>query len=122
MQFALLLARLHLQLADYTCPLQKAEVADLEDGQLHKMQASPLYKRERQENSDSSQPIDSGTLDAIEIQKRRASAQRTQADHLRRESLMSSSPREPRASGKLYAMFPLDSEPTLNTFSTNWVR
>ena len=50
------------------------------------------------------------------VQKREASAQRTQADHLRRESLMSSSSREPRVSGKPDAMFSFDSEPTLNTF------
>ena len=50
------------------------------------------------------------------VQKREASAQRTQADHSRRESLMSSSSREPRVSGELDAMFSFDSEPTVNTF------
>ena len=49
------------------------------------------------------------------VQKRETSAQRTQADHSRRESLMSSSSREPRVSGKPDAMFSFDSEPTLNT-------
>ena len=48
---------------------------------------------------------------------RGASAQPTQADHSRRESLMSSSSREPRASGKRDAMFSLNSEPTLDTLS-----
>ena len=50
-------------------------------------------------------------------QKREASAQRTQADHSRRESLMSSSSREPRVSGKPDAVLSFDNEPILDTFS-----
>ena len=92
--------------------------SDLEDGQLRKMLASPLYIREREENSDSSRKlIASGKLDATEIQMRRASAHWTQADHSRRESLMSSSSREPTASGKPDAMFSFNSETTPDTFS-----
>ena len=56
-----------------------------------------------------------GKLDAMLVQKREASAQRTQADHSRRESLMSSSSREPRVSGKPDALH-LTVNPTLNTF------
>ena len=75
--------------------------SDLEDGQLRKMLASPLYIRRLEENVHSSRkPNASEKPDAVEIQMRGASAQRTEADHSRRESLMSSSSREPRASGK----------------------
>ena len=72
--------------------------SDLEDGELRKMLASPLYTRERGENSDSSRrPRASEKAEAVVLQKRGASAQRTQADHSRRESLMSSSSQEPGA-------------------------
>ena len=92
--------------------------SDLEDEQLRKMLASPLYIQEREGDFDSSRkPRASGTLDAMVVQKRETSAQRTHADHSRRESLRSSSSREPRVSGLPDAMFPFDSEPTLNTFS-----
>ena len=40
-------------------------------------------------------PEVSGKLDAESVQKREENAQRTQADHSRRESLMSSSSQEP---------------------------
>ena len=70
--------------------------SDLEDGALRKMLDSPLKKRGREENSDSSRkPRASGKHNAMVMQKRGASAQRTQADL--RESLVSSSSREPRA-------------------------
>ena len=69
---------------------------DVEDGQLRKMLASPLYIQEREGDFDSSRkPRVSGKLDGTVVQKREASAQQTQADHPRRESLMSSSFREP---------------------------
>ena len=48
--------------------------------------------------------------------KREARAQQIQANHSRRESLMSSSSRDPRVSGKFDAMFSFKSELTLNTF------
>ena len=54
--------------------------------------------------------------DAVVVLKREASAQRTQADHLRQKSLRSSSSREPRVPGKPDAMFSFDSELTPNTF------
>ena len=87
----------------YTLRFDSAESiadSDLEDGQLWRMLTLLL-----------------GKLDAMEIQMGGASAQPTQADHSRRESLMSSSSREPRASGKLDAMFSFSSEATLDTFS-----
>ena len=82
------------------------------------MLASPLCPWEGQENSDSSRKLAaSGNPDGMEKQMRGASAQPTQADHSRRENLMSSSSREPRVSGKPDAMFSFNSEPTLDTFS-----
>ena len=65
------------------------------------MLASPLYFHGRGENVDSSRrPTASGKSEAEVTQKRGASAQRTLADHSRRESLMSSSSQDPRASGR----------------------
>ena len=61
--------------------------SDLEDGELRKMLASPLFVRGREENSDSSRkPTASAKPEAVVIQKRGANAQRTKADHSRRES------------------------------------
>ena len=80
--------------------------SDLEDGELREMLASPLYIRERGENFDSSRrPKASGKPEAEVIQKRGASAHCTQAGHSRRESLMSSSSQDPRASGRPDAVF-----------------
>ena len=78
--------------------------SDLEDGQLRKMLASPVYIREREEHEgqarayhsereslmihSSRNPAVSGKLDAECVQKREANAQRTQAYHSRRERLM----------------------------------
>ena len=91
---------------------------DLEDEQSRKMLASPLYVHGREGHFDSSpKPRASGKPDAMVVQKREASAQRTQADHSKRDSLILNSSREPRVSGKPDAMFSSDSEPTLNTFS-----
>ena len=79
--------------------------SDLEDEQLRKMLVSPLYIQKRERDFDSSRKHRaSGKHDAMVVQKTEATAQRTQADHSRRESLMSSSFREPRVSGKLDAM------------------
>ena len=77
---------------------------DLEDGELRKILASPLYIRVRGSSESSRRPTASGKPEAVIKQKRGASAQRTQADHSRRESLMSSSSQELRASGKPNAM------------------
>ena len=91
--------------------------SDLEDEHLRKMLASPLFVQEREGDFDSSRKHRvSGKPDAIFVQKREASAQRTQADHSRRESSMSSSSQEHRVSVKPDAMFSLDNEPTLHTF------
>ena len=48
-----------------------------------------------------------------------ASAQRTQADHSRRDSLMSSSSQEPRASGKPDALFSPRSDEPGNQFESS---
>ena len=79
--------------------------SDLEDEQFRKMLASPLSSEV------------SGKLDAESVQKREANAQRTQACHSRRESLMSSSFRDLEASGKPDAVFSCHSESRQNTFS-----
>ena len=63
------------------------------------MQASPLKMHSREDCESSRKHTASGKLDAVITQKRGASAQRPQADHSGRESLMSSSSQEPRASG-----------------------
>ena len=82
------------------------------------MLASPLKFHGREGDFASSRkPRASGKPDAMVLHRREASAQQTQADHSRRESLVSSLPREPRVSGNLEAMFSFDREPTLNTFS-----
>ena len=60
----------------------------------------------RGENYGSShRPTASGKPEAKKMQKRGASAQRTQADHSGRESLKSNSSQEPQASGKPDAVF-----------------
>ena len=53
------------------------------------------------------------------MQKRGASAQRSQADHLRRESLKSNSSHEPRASGKPDAVFSSRSDEPANPFESS---
>ena len=64
-------------------------------------------------------PPASGKPEAEVIQKRGASAQRTQADHSRRESLKSSSSQEPRASGKPNAVFSSRSDEPGNQFKSS---
>ena len=54
--------------------------------------------------------------DAEYLQKREANAQRTQAYHSRRESLMTSSSRDLEVSGKPDAMFSCHSESSQHTF------
>ena len=76
--------------------------SDLEDGELRKMLASPLYTQSRGDCKSFRIPAASEKLAAM-IQERGASAKRTQADL--RESLMSSSSEEPRAYGKPDAIF-----------------
>ena len=79
--------------------------SDVEEGELRKKLVSPLYTQEREDHESSRRPTASGKPEAVTIQKRGASAQRTQADHSRRECLMSNSSQEPRASGKPNAIF-----------------
>ena len=62
-------------------------------------------------------PEVSGKLDAECVQNREANAQRTQAYHSKRESLMTSFSRDPEVSGKPDAVFSCHSESSQNTFS-----
>ena len=68
------------------------------------MMASPLYRQDWEDCKSCRIPT-APKKPAAMIHERRASAKRTHADHSRRESLMSSSSQEPRASGKFAAMF-----------------
>ena len=84
--------------------------SDLEDEQVRKMLASPLYIQEREENEGQARdyhsareslminsprnPEVSGKPDAECAQKREANAQRTQAYHSKQESLITSSSRD----------------------------
>ena len=70
-----------------------------------KLLASPLYTQSRGDCKPSRVPTAQGKLDAMVVQKREASAKRTQADHSRRESLTSNSSQAPSATVKLAAMF-----------------
>ena len=84
------------------------------------MLASPLYAYGRGEKVGSSRrPTASGKPEAVIIQKRGASAQRAQADHSRRETLKSHSSQEPRASGKLDALFSSRSDEPGNQFESS---
>ena len=53
------------------------------------------------------------------IQEKGVSAKRTQADHSRRESLMSNPSQEPRASGKLATMFSSGNKEPGNQFKSS---
>ena len=90
--------------------------SDLEDGELQKVLASPLYVQGRENCNSSRIPTAPGKLSAI-IREREVSAKRTQAD--RRESLMSSSSQEPRASGKSAAMSSSGSAEPRNQFKSS---
>ena len=87
--------------------------ADLEDGELREMLASPLCMQSREDCESSRMPIAPEKLAAL-LQERGASAKRTQSDL--RKSLMSSSPQEPSAPGNLTALFSLRSEEPGNQF------
>ena len=73
--------------------------SDLEDEELRKMLASPLYVHG-------------------ETGSKSANAQRIQADHSRRESLKSNSSQEPRTSGKPDAVFSSRSDELGNQFES----
>ena len=90
--------------------------SDLEDGELRKMLASPLYTHSREDCESSRMPIALGKLAALS-QERGASAKRSQADL--RTSLMSSSSQEPSALVKPAAMFSLGSEEQGNQFKSS---
>ena len=81
--------------------------SDLEDGELRKMLASPLYTQSREDCESSRMPI-ALVKPAALLQERGASAKRTQADL--RKNLMSSSSQEQSAAGKLAALFSSGSE------------
>ena len=78
--------------------------SDLEDGELRKMLASPLYRQDLDDCNSSRIPT-APEKPAVMIPERGASAKRTQADQSRRENMTSSSSQGPRASGKPAAMF-----------------
>ena len=84
--------------------------SELEDGELRKMLASPLYGRNPKDCKTSRKPIAPGKLAAM-TQEKGASTKRTQADHSRRETLTSSSSQEPGATWKLAAMLSGNEEP-----------
>ena len=95
--------------------------SDLEDGELRKMLASPLYMQGR-EDCESSRIPTALVKPAAMIQERGACAKRTQADHSRRESLMSNSSQEPSAPGKLAAMFSSGNEEPGNQFKSSFFK
>ena len=94
--------------------------SDLEDGELRKMLDAPLCVHGRGENYGSSQKNHSfrETRRKI-IHKRGASAQRTLADHSRRESLRSNPSQEPRASGKPDALLSSRGDKPGNQFDSS---
>ena len=83
--------------------------SDLEDGELRKMLASPLYMQNGEDCESSRMPLAQWKPAAL-LQERGASAKRTQADHSRRENLLSSSSQEPSAPEKPAALFSFGSE------------
>ena len=95
---------------------RRALHSDLEDGELQKMMASPLYMQSREDCGFSRMPIAPGKPAAL-LQERGASAKRTQADA--RKGLMSSSYQEPSAPEKPAAVFSLRSEEPGNQFKSS---
>ena len=91
----------------------------LEDGELPENAGVTAENTGRGDHKSSRRPTASGKPEAVIIQKRGASAQRTQADHSRRKSLMSSSSQEPRAYGKRDAMFSFRSNEPGNQFENS---
>ena len=88
--------------------------SDLEDGELQKMLASPLYVQSPVDCESSRMPIAPGKPAAL-LQER--GAKRTQA--ALRKSLMSSSSQKPSAPEKPAAMFSLGSEEPGNQFKSS---
>ena len=81
--------------------------SDLEDGELRKMLASPLYLQNREDNMN---PLErqSHPGNLLHCCRRGASAKRAQADL--RKGLMSSSSQEPSTQGKPAALFSFGTE------------
>ena len=90
--------------------------SDLEDGELRKMLASPLYMQSREDCESSRMPIAPGKPAAL-LQDRGASAKRTRADL--RKGLMSRSSQEPSAPGKPAAMFSSGIQESGNHFKSS---
>ena len=82
---------------------------------------TPVFTGSRHFDS-SRKPTASGNPEAVMIQERETSAQRTQADYSKRESLMSCSSQEPRAYGKTDAMFSSGSKELGNQFKSSFSR
>ena len=93
---------------EYDSPVSIAD-SDLEDGELRKMLASPLYLQNREDHESSRMPIATVKPAAL-LQETGASAKRAQADG--RKGLMSRSSQEPSALGKPAALFSFGSERT----------
>ena len=92
--------------SDYDSAESTAD-SDLEDGELRKMLASPLYMQSREDFDSSRMPIAPGKLAALS-QERGASAKRTQADL--RKGLMSSRLRNRVHRGNLLHCFHLEAK------------
>ena len=90
--------------------------SDLEDGELRKMLASPLYLQNREDCESSRMPIAPGKL-AAPLHERGASTKHTQA--VSRKSLTSSSSQEPRAPETPAALYSLGSEEPGNQFKSS---
>ena len=86
-------------------PAESIADSDPEDGELRRMLASPLFLRGRGDSESFRKSTVYGKPEPALIEKRGASAKRTEAHHSRRESLTSSSSQEPSASGNLLQCF-----------------
>ena len=94
--------------------------SDLEDGELRKMLASPLYMQSREDCSKSSRTSTASEKPPALLQERGASAKRAQADL--RKGLMSSSSQEPSAREKPAASFSFGNEEPGNQFKSSVFR
>ena len=102
--------------------------SDLEDGELRKLLASPLYLQNREDDESSRMPIATENLlhcyrreePAALLKERGASAKRAQADF--RKSLMSSSSQGPSAPVKPAALFSFGNEEPGNQFKSSVFR
>ena len=102
--------------SDYDSAESTAD-SDVEDGGLRTLMASPLYIQGR--GGCKSSRLPTALVKTAAMIQERASAKRTQADHSRRASLMSSSSQEPRAYGKPDATFSSGSKEPGNQFESS---